>query len=373
MKTNNPFVISGYVSSDYFCDRELETERIISALKNERNITLLSLRRIGKTGLIKHVFNQLSATKQYRLLYFDILPTTCLSDFIHEFGKAILVEEYNRSGNYLKKVTKLISGIRGKLTFNQLTGMPELEIDYKKPHETEKDIATIFQYLKEQNSRYIIAIDEFQQIVNYPEKNLEALLREQIQQQQSINFIFSGSNKHILSSMFSQYGRPFYQSSDIMDLGRISKDKYSEFIVTHFANCKRSIEIELVKKVLVDYDCYTFYVQYIFNQIFATQIAEITNVLVVEITQQILDEREYIYYNYKNLLTNSQFALMKAMAKEGKVERPNAGEFIKKYNLIQPSSVNVSLKSLINKDMIYEDGNGFQVYDLFFSKWLARL
>ena len=311
--------------------------------------------------------------KIYRLLYLDILPTTCLSDFVREFGKAILVEEQNRSGNYLKKITKLISGIRGKLTFNQLTGIPELEIDYKKPHETEKDVATICQYLEEQDSRYIIAIDEFQQIVNYPEKNVEALLRTQIQQHNSINFIFSGSNKHILSSMFSQYGRPFYQSSDIMNLGRISKNIYSEFIVNHFAKYKRSIEIELVNEVLDDYDCYTFYVQYIFNQIFATQITKITHELVVEIAQQILVEREYIYYNYKNLLTNNQFALMKAIAKEWKVERPNSGEFIKKYNLIQASSVNVSLKSLINKDMIYEDGNGYQVYDLFFSKWLARL
>ena len=68
MKTNNPFVISGYISSDYFCNRELETEKIISALKNERNITLLSLRRIGKTGIIKHVFNQLSASENLQVV-----------------------------------------------------------------------------------------------------------------------------------------------------------------------------------------------------------------------------------------------------------------------------------------------------------------
>ncbi|HEX7585187.1 MAG TPA: ATP-binding protein [Prolixibacteraceae bacterium] len=373
MKTNNPFVITGYISPTYFCDRELETERIVSALKNERNITLLSLRRIGKTGIIKHVFNQLAATENYRLLYLDILPTTCLGDLVHEFGKAILAEEQKRSGNYLKKITKLISGIRGKLTFDQLTGIPELEIDYKKPQEAEKDITSIFQYLTEQNTRYIIAIDEFQQIVNYPEKNVEALLRAQIQQQNTINFIFSGSNKHILSSMFGQYGRPFFQSSDIMNLGRIGKDKYAEFIINHFTNHQRSIGIDLVNRVLDDYDCYTFYIQYFFNQIFATQVTEITDELAIEIAQQILDEREYVYYNYKNLLTNNQFALIKAIAKEGKVERPNAGEFIQKYKLTQASSVNTSLKSLINKDMIYEEGNGYKVYDLFFSKWLARL
>ncbi len=373
MKTNNPFVISGYISPEYFCDRELETEKIISALKNERNITLLSLRRVGKTGIIKHAFNQLEAGENYRLLYIDILPTACFGDFVREFGKAILIEEQRRSGNYLNKLTRLISGIGGKLTFDQLTGNPQLEIDYKKPQETEKDIAGIFQYLKEQNCRYIIAIDEFQQIVNYPEKNVEALLRSQIQQQNVANFIFSGSKKNILSAMFSEYGRPFFQSSDIMNLGRISKEKYSEFIANHFAAHQRLINIELINSILDEYNCYTFYVQYFFNQIFASQAVEISAQFVSEIAIQILEEREYVYYNYKNLLTDIQFSLLKAIAKEGFVARPNSGEFIQKYKLTQASSVNTSLKSLLNKEMIYLDEDGYKVYDMFFSKWLARL
>lgn len=373
MKANNPFVISGYVSPEFFCDRELETEKIVSALKNERNITLLSLRRIGKTGIIWHVFNQIEASENYRLLYLDILPTTCLGDFVKEFGKAILAEEQKRSVNYLKKIAKLISGISGKLSFDQLTGSPQLEIDYKKPQETERDLESIFKYLKEQNSRYIIAIDEFQQIANYPEKNVEALLRAQIQQQNQANFIFSGSNKHLLSAMFSEYGRPFFQSSDIMNLGRIGKEKYAGFIATHFATHQRSIDIDLINKVLDDYECYTFYVQYFFNQVFATQETEITVQLVSEIAQRILDEREFVYYNYKNLLTDIQFSLLKAIATEGNVLRPNAGEFIQKYKLTQASSVNTSLKSLLNKDMIYEDGTGYKVYDMFFSKWLSRI
>ena len=53
---NNPFVIYGYKGADYFCDRKKETEVIMKALQNERNIVLISPRRIGKTGLIHHVF-----------------------------------------------------------------------------------------------------------------------------------------------------------------------------------------------------------------------------------------------------------------------------------------------------------------------------
>jgi len=373
MKVHNPFIISGYISPTFFCDREKEHERIVSAVKNGRNITILSLRRIGKTGLIKHVFHHLAGNENLRILYFDIMPTSCLSEFVREFAKSIIVEEQKRSGSYLKKITQLLSGIRGKLSFNQLTGAPELEIDYRRAQESEKDIAWIFQYLAAQKEQIVIAIDEFQQIVSYPEKNVEALLRAYCQQLNNVSFIFSGSSKHLLSSMFSEYGRPFYQSSDILFLERINKEQYADFIFQHFKSNKRNIAKEWIDKVLEEYDCYTFYVQFFFNKLFATEIKEITPELITEISQEILREREGIYYNYKNLLTNNQFALLKAIAKEGKVLRPNSGEFIHKYRLTQPSSINRSLKSLLDKEMIYEERKAYRVYDLFFSKWLAQL
>ena len=46
----NPFVVYGYVSPIYFCDREQETYDLITALSNGRNVTLMSPRRMGKTG-----------------------------------------------------------------------------------------------------------------------------------------------------------------------------------------------------------------------------------------------------------------------------------------------------------------------------------
>ena len=53
---SNPFLISGYISPEYFCDREKETNTITEALLNRRHMTIFSPRRMGKTGLIRHVF-----------------------------------------------------------------------------------------------------------------------------------------------------------------------------------------------------------------------------------------------------------------------------------------------------------------------------
>ena len=59
MKPNNPFLISGYHSPEFFCDRETETETLLEALRNERNVTLIAPRRMGKIGLIRHAFYQM--------------------------------------------------------------------------------------------------------------------------------------------------------------------------------------------------------------------------------------------------------------------------------------------------------------------------
>lgn len=53
----NPFVLYGYENPEFFCDREEETKNMLSSLYNGRNITLISPRRLGKTGLILHAFD----------------------------------------------------------------------------------------------------------------------------------------------------------------------------------------------------------------------------------------------------------------------------------------------------------------------------
>ena len=39
---NNPFVTSGYIAPEYFCDRERETEELLRWLVNENNVAIIS-------------------------------------------------------------------------------------------------------------------------------------------------------------------------------------------------------------------------------------------------------------------------------------------------------------------------------------------
>jgi hypothetical protein len=93
---------------------------------------------------------------------------------------------------------------------------------------------------------------------------------------------------------------------------------------------------------------------------------------VIETLLNILKEQEVIYFNYRNLLTNHQFELLKAIAIEKQVNMPTSKDFLKKHNLSAASTIKTNLVALINKEMIYQDQNGYKVYDMFFAQWLRR-
>ena len=87
----NPFAVTHYRGPIYFCDRAEETAAIIEAIRSNRSITLYAIRRIGKTGLIHHVFEAMKKEDENSEgIYIDILDTKDENDFINKLIGASL-------------------------------------------------------------------------------------------------------------------------------------------------------------------------------------------------------------------------------------------------------------------------------------------
>lgn len=373
MKPNNPFILSGYISPEYFCNRSHETGKIISALENGRSITLFSIRRVGKTGLIDHVFYKLNRQKNYHLIYLDILPSTNLNDFINIFAKAVISNLESKPERILKKVGELFSSLRPTITFDPITGLPNIQFNLETEKESTQTLGQIFNYIKKQKKHIVIAIDEFQQITNYPEKNIEAILRTNVQRTTNATFIFSGSHKHILLSMFSEYGRPFYQSTELHLLEKIKEEYYKKFIKSKFEKGGKQIKEEQVNRLLEITRTHTYYVQFFCNRLYGLSERSITGDIIGKTLLEILDENEPVYINYRNLLTDFQWNLLEAIAKEGNAKKLLSKEFIQSHKLTAASSVQTAVNALMNKEMIYKEGDFYYVYDVFLERWLERL
>ena len=367
----NPFIISTYKSPEYFCDREKELEQLNSALNNGRNIVLLSLRRMGKTGLIKHLFNKLEDDKNVFTFYFDIMNTNSIEDFANMLANSILGTFNSKSKKLFDKTFKYFSKFSPIVSFDE-NGYPTMSLKSNNIEQSKVSITSIFNYLENQNQKIFIAIDEFQQITKYSDKSFEAFLRSNIQHLNNVNFIFSGSQQHILKKMFSSYSEPFYQSSDFLKLERINKDIYAEFIVNKFSETKKQIKKEEVEGILLWLDSYTFYIQNFFNKLWYISDKIVDDNLILKTKQYILDEHNFIYSNLHNMLTKMQYKLLKVIAKENGVKHPTSNGFINKHNLGTTSTISSAIKALVDNEMIYYENNTYKVYDVFLSKWLEK-
>ena len=369
----NPFIVAGYHSPVYFCDRESECAKIISALSNDRNISLISMRRMGKTGLIHHIFHQiLEQDKDIRCFYVDIFSTQNLHDFATSFGQAIIRKLDADTDTFMRRISGIFKSFRPSLTIDAVSGLPALSLNIQ-PEQTEQSLQEIFTYLQQSDKRVYIAIDEFQQITEYPEKGVEALLRSHMQFLPNVKFIFSGSKKHLMDAMFSAVNRPFYQSTQKIGLKEIPLDTYRKFAENLFHIHQKTLHPAVFDYIYTEMSGHTWYVQLILNQLFALHKTHYSVQDAALLIDEILEEENATYKTYCEIITKGQLRLLKAIAAEKKVSEPFEADFMKKYRLTAPSSVRLALKSLISKTLLLkDDDDNYFVYDRFFSIWLKK-
>lgn len=372
---NNPFIVGKYLSDEYFCDRKTETDFLRKQIENGRNVALISPRRIGKSGLIRHFFNQADILEKYHVFFVDIYATNSFAEFVYSFGKEIYEQLKPQSTIWKEKFFQTISSFRMGFKLDPMTGAPGLDLGLGDIQAPQTSLDEIFSYIDEADKPCIIAIDEFQQIGDYSEKNVEALLRTKIQKCQKAQFIFSGSKRHMMTNMFNSPSKPFYQSAISMGLDPIPLEVYSEFAIQLFEKRGKQIDSSVIEDIWNRYNGYTWFVQMMMNELFAlTEDGAICHVdMIPEAQRNVVMSQES---GYKDILSNippKQKIVLQAIAKEGVANSITSAKFIKKYNLNSASAVQAAIKLLLQNDIITKNENSYRVYDYFFAEWLAKV
>ena len=368
----NPFSITSYIGPEYFCDRVNETKELADALRNRRNVTLISPRRVGKTGLIKHLFHSLDS-QQVHCIYVDLFSTSNLQEFTKVFAEAVLSARITPySERVWQEITQFFGSLRPVFTPDPVSGMIQCTIDIQPQHE-EWTLQQIFAYLEKSPLPCYIALDEFQVIAEYQDVKMEALLRSYIQLLTNVQFIFAGSKKHIMTEMFASAKRPFYRSSQMMDIDVIDEQLYYQFATKHLAANGQQIDADTFHDLYQLVDGYTWFVQALLNRLYQSKVPQIDFNTVLQTLNQILQEEEPSYQMYCRLITDRQLQVIRAIAKEGAVKEPGSNAFLQKYQLGAYSTVRGAILAMDEKELLYkkEDGS-YVVYDKFFGHWLKR-
>lgn len=373
----NPFIIKSYESKNLFCDREEELQMMLRNCVNHTDMTLISQRRMGKTGLILRLFDELRDTRpDIHTIYLDIFATRTIDDFIKMMAEAAM-RSFKSQTTIGDKLLSFIKSLRPQFTFDSITGEPQLQIAYQSAHEKEYTLRGLFEFLDSQQEHIVIAIDEFQQICDYPEKNMEALLRTYVQQTHNMTFIFCGSKRHIMANIFANEKRPFYNSTVLMSLDKISEVSYSSFIRRLLTERQRSVDDDALQFILEWTRRHTYYTQQLCHTIYANGSAQINIEDVKQACIQLMKQGEAVFLQYRQMLTEKQWNFLIAVAKEGCVRQITSASFLKRHKVGTPSVSKRLAESLCEKGLLNDesqiDGTIYSVADVYLSRWMERL
>jgi AAA+ ATPase superfamily predicted ATPase len=369
----NPFITAGYISPEYFCDRETESRQLLEEIANGNNLALISTRRMGKTGLIQHCFQKKGINTDYYTFFVDIYAGKSLRDFIFMLSKVILETLKPQSKRAFQQFWNSVKSLQAGISFD-VAGNPSFQLRLGDIQSPEATLDEIFKYLSVASKPCLIAIDEFQQIASYPEKNMEAVLRTYIQQCTNARFIFAGSQHHTMGNLFLSPARPFYQSVSVMHLESISLLAYTAFAQRHFELNHKSITSATIEIIYNRFEGVTWYMQKMLHILYnMTPVHGVCNEKMIdESLRNIIDSYRYTYMETLFRLPEKQKELLIAITKEGKAQAVTSGMFIKKYKLTSPSSVQAALKGLLEKDFITMEKSLYKIYDKFLGLWLLE-
>ncbi|WP_100627498.1 AAA family ATPase [Algoriphagus formosus] len=368
----NPFVINTYQGKEYFCDRENDLKKLISHIENDRNVVLYAWRRLGKSALIHRLFDELESSNNYETLYIDLLATQNIDEAIQSISAAIY-EKYGKTSKGISaSIQKLLASIGATISFNPISGTPELTLGINKSKQPHQSLASLGEFLIARKKRIVIAIDEFQQINDYEGTKAEAIFRSWVQQIPDVRFIFSGSHRTLMEAMFTEKKRPFYQSSMLESLQPISLEAYSQFITQQFQAAKKVIDLDTIEKIYTWSRGQTYTIQLVCNHLFANY-KKVTKKDVDTVLNQILVQQQAIYANFQKMLTRTQWNVFRAVAKEEPLKNPLSKDFLQKHNLGAASTVSTSLKALEKLELVIKDEGNYLVHEVQLARWMAKL
>jgi len=366
MNIRNPFFIKGYHGSEYFCDREQETKKLLAAVRNGRDVTLMAPRRYGKTGLIHNAFAKLGSG--YVPIYIDIFQMKSLAEFTQAFSSLVVSELATPLEKTGRGLLDFFRSCRPTAT-PQDDGRVSFSFDIT-PSRAEATLKDVFSFLESRKVEPVVAIDEFQQVREFPETGVEALLRSHVQFCHKAHFVFAGSKKHLMEEMFALPRGPFYQSTQLMTLDVIPRDRYSAFAEGFFRKADLFFDGNVFARLYERFGGVTWYLQAVLNRVWESPDG-LTDASVECAIEALVDENSPTYEDLLLSQTVTAQRLLKAIAVEGCVPEVSAKAFVERHRLPSPSTIRSSVADLVERNLVYRSAAGCEVYDRLFRRWLA--
>lgn len=372
----NPFVFGEVVSEPNFVDRTKELETLVRDLSDGQKVFLLSPRRFGKSSLVAMALLKLRK-RHIRTVSLTVSSYSSYTQFLEKFAEKVLhaAGPWDRVKDW---VTRFARSVRPEINYVTMTGEVSLSLGAKPGFDPAPIAPDVFalpgELARNGGFRMAICLDEFQQIAEFNGGSVENVLRNQVQEQREVGYVFAGSQPSFMKEMLSTK-RPFYKAGPHMFLDKIPEDAWKEFIVRQFARKRRKVDEGGLDALLSIANLIPYDVQRIAHELW--DYAEIAGKRtlgasdVTWVSEDLVAGQSTYYETLWQQLSAAQRATLQALAKLGS-SQIYSQSVRTEFRLGPASTVQRAIASLHSKGVLDRYKGQYFFLDPLFPQWIRQ-
>ena len=376
MAQENPFVFGEIIDDANFVNRTNELNQLVRDVADGQKVFLLSPRRFGKSSLVAVALLRLKK-RHIHTVSLTVSSYSSYAQFLEKFAEKVL-----RAAGPWERVkdwaTRFARQVKPDVSINMATGEVSLSLGKGANFDPAPIAPDVFalpgELTKNAGFRMAICLDEFQQISEFNGGSVENAIRNQVQRQRDVGYVFAGSQPTLMQEMLSSE-RPFHKAGPQMFLDKIAAPDWKEFITRHFHSRGRTLDEQGLEMLLAAADLIPYDVQRIAHELW--DYAELKNKRQLDASdvKAVIDSLVTAQSTYYELLWEQlsarQRATLQALGQRGAAEIYSQG-VREEFRLGPASSVQKALQSLDARDILDRYKGDYFFLDPLFPLWIRR-
>jgi hypothetical protein len=372
----NPFVFGEIIDDVNFVDRTAELKQLVRDLADGQKVFLLSPRRFGKSSLVALALLKLKK-RHIHTVSLTVSSYSSYAQFLEKFAEKVLraAGPWDRVKDW---ATRFARQVKPDVNLNLATGEISLSLGKGAAFDPAPIAPDVFalpgELTRNAGFRMAICLDEFQQISQFDSGSVENAIRNQVQEQREVGYVFAGSQPSLMQEMLSAK-RPFHKAGPQMFLDKIPAQDWRDFITGHFRKRGRALDNPGLATLLASADLIPYDVQRIAHELWDYAELNDKRQLDGSDVNRVLDSLVSGQSTYYELLWEQlsarQRAALQALAYRGASEI-YAQVVREEFRLGPASSVQRALQSLDARDILDRYQGNYFFLDPLFPCWIRK-
>jgi uncharacterized protein len=376
----NPFNFGDLALDEVFTDRELELRELTADIRNGQNVVVFAPRRYGKSSLVWRASSELIANGEALIAQVDLMRTPTKEQFAARLAEAIYDQIATPLMRVRERATNVFRGMRitptitvdpedGRVRFAFSAGLAPADVDAT----LERLLELPAELAAERGKRVAMVFDEFQEVIDL-DPRLPALMRSVFQTQPDVAHVYLGSKRSLMQRLFNDVNEPFWRSARQMELGPIGPASFAPFIHERFASTGRSVEDEIVARVLDMTGGHPYGTQELCYSLWeATEDGGTADASTFAAAlARVLRSEHARFTLIWDEASGVQRLVLQALAAEP-AEAITAAEYRRRHGLPGSSSIQRALDVLVVDELVARLGPGsYRISEPFLAEWVRR-